>query len=298
MGLSPTASRVKIGSGSRAVTLIMQTSNWASFPHDNSEFDYAGEKLATAWSELHRGDREPYPDSERILTLEPGHENPEAAAATLADAWRAYHRGDFAEAADLALSLGQLGHAVANKASGIYADYLEEDEAAKAEIYSAGIRRAEEAIQAYPDDANAHYFHAFLLGRYSQSISVAQALAQGVGGKIKSSLEKALALAPDHAEAQTAMGLYHAEIIDKVGKLVGSMTYGASADKAMKHFEKALALTPDAPIAQLEFGNGLYLLYGDKHLDESNAAYAKAAAARPIDAMQRLDVEYAKASLE
>lgn len=276
----------------------MQTKDWASFPHDNSAFDFKGKKLSLAWLDLHRGDREPYPDQERVLHLEPEHEDPDSAAATLADAWRAYHRGDFASAVEQALTLGNLGHAVANKASGIYADYLEENEARKVEIYSAGIRRAEAAIKAYPDDANAHYFHAFLLGRYSQSISVAQALAQGVGGKIKASLEKALALAPEHAEAQTAMGLYHAEIIDKVGKLVGSMTYGASADKAMKHFEKALVLTPDAPIAQLEYGNGLYLLYGDKRLDESNAAYAKAAAAKPSDAMQRLDVEYAKASME
>jgi tetratricopeptide (TPR) repeat protein len=276
----------------------MQTKNWASFPHDNQAFDFSGNALSKAWPELHQGDCEPYPDRERILSLEPDHEDPDTAAATLADAWRAYHRGDFAEAVELGLSLNGPGHAVANKASGIYADYLEDDETTKIDIYKAGIARAEEAIKAYPDDANAHYFHAFLLGRYSQCISVAQALAQGVGGKIKSSLEKALALAPKHAEAHTAMGLYHAEIIDKIGKLVGSMTYGASADKAMKHFEQALALTPEAPIAHLEYGNGLYLLFGDKRLDESNAAYLKASEAAPIDAMQQLDVEYAKSSLE
>ncbi|MEN1728094.1 MAG: hypothetical protein AAGJ52_06605, partial [Pseudomonadota bacterium] len=102
---------------------------------------------------------------------------------------------------------------------------------------------------------------------------------------------------PAHAEAMTAFGLYHAEIIDKVGKRVGSMTYGASADKAMEYFDAALAITPDAPIAHLEFGNGLYLLYGDKRLDESNAAYATAAEQAPIDAMQTLDRDYAAASL-
>jgi tetratricopeptide (TPR) repeat protein len=66
----------------------------------------------------------------------------------------------------------------------------------------------------------------------------------------------------------------------------------------MNHFERALELTPDAPIAQLEFGNGLYLLYGDKRLDESNAAYARAAELTPIDAMQQLDIDYAQSSLE
>lgn len=276
----------------------MNTQNWAEFPHDNSSFDYPGDALRTAWEQLHRGDCEPFPDHARIQGLDPDHDSPEAAAEALADAWRAFHRGDFAKAVDLADDIGLLGHAVANKASGIYADYLEEDDEAKIEIYKAGIARAENAIQAFPDDANAHYFHAFLLGRYSQCISVTKALAQGVGGKIKSSLEKALKLAPEHAEAQTALGLYHAEIIDKVGKLVGSMTYGASADKSMQHCQRALELTPDAPIANLEYGNALYLLFGDKRLEESNAAYEKAAAIEPVDAMQLLDREYARASLE
>ncbi len=275
----------------------MDTKNWAAFPHDSKKFDYPSERLNKTWEALHRGDRESFPDPQRILVLQPDHPDAEGAAETLADAWRAYHRGDFARAVDLGESLGLLGHAVTNKASGIYADYLEDNDENKLEIYTAAIRRADNAIREFPDDPNAHYFHAFLLGRFSQCISVGQALAQGVGGKVKTSLERALKLAPQHAEAHTAMGLYHAEIIDKVGKLVGSLTYGASADKAMQHFEKALELTPDAPIANLEYGNGLYLLFGDKRLDESNAAYEKAAKAKPIDAMQKLDVEYAKASL-
>ncbi len=277
---------------------MMDTSNWADFPHDSKSFDFSGAKLAKAWPVLHRGDCEPFPDPDRISALEPSHDNPEAAAKTLADAWRAYHQGDFATAVKLGHSLGLLGHAVTNKASGIYADYLEEDDDTKLAIYTAGIERAEAAREAFPDDANAHYFHAFLLGRYSQCISVAKALAQGVGGRIKASLEKTLKLAPGHAEAHTAMGLYHAEIIDKVGKLVGSMTYGASADKAIQCFDKALELTPDAPIAHLEYGNGLYLLFGDKRLEDSNEAYRRAAQMEPVDAMQLLDIEYARASME
>jgi hypothetical protein len=74
------------------------------------------------------------------------------------------------------------------------------------------------------------------------------------------------------------------------------MTYGASADEALST-SKALELTPDAPIANIEYGNGLYLLFGDKRLDESNAAYEKPASLEPIDAMQKLDVEFAKASI-
>jgi tetratricopeptide (TPR) repeat protein len=257
----------------------MDTSQWADYTGDSSAFEYSGDGLKTAWDELHAGDRVAWPKN-----------------AELQQAWRLYHQGRFGEAADVGLEAGDAGHVVVNKASGIYADYLEEDDDTRQAIYSEGIARAEAAIEHDPRNPNAHYFHAFHLGRYSQSISVAKALSQGLGGRIKKSLDRAVELEPEHAEAHTALGLYHAEIIDKVGKLVGSMTYGASADKAMEHFREAIRLS-DAPIAWIEFGNGLYLLYGDKKLDESNEAFEKAASMTPIDAMQALDIEYAKNSL-
>ena len=94
------------------------------------------------------------------------------------------------------------------------------------------------------------------------------------------------------------MGMYHAEIIDKVGKLIGGVTYGASEGDALKHFAAALELTPRAPIARIEYGNGLYLLYGDDRIDEVSELYVAAAETAPLDAMERLDVESALAELE
>lgn len=257
----------------------MDTSKWADFTGDSEAFDYSGGKLKKAWDDLHAGDREPWPHDDQVQ-----------------QAWRSFHGGQFAAAVDAALAHGDSAHVVANKASGIYADYLEEDDAIKQSIYTDGISRAEAAMAADPGNPNSHYFHAYHLGRYSQSISIAKALSQGLGGKIKKSLDRAIELEPLHAEAHTALGLYHAEVISKVGKLVGSMTYGASADKSMEHFKEAIRIS-NAPIAWIEYGNGLYLLYGEKRVDDSNEAYEKAAGMKPIDAMQALDIEYASNSL-
>ena len=118
------------------------------------------------------------------------------------------------------------------------------DDDARQACFLAACERAEAAMEVMADDANAYYFHALNLGRYSQSISVVKALGEGIGGKLQSSLGAALELDPDHAEAHTAMGMYHAEIIDKVGKMVGRMTYGASADEALAHFQRAIELDP------------------------------------------------------
>jgi len=261
--------------------MAVNRNTWSPFPYEKAPFDFRGAALKKAWKELHRGDCEPFPRDE-----------------PLQEAWRCFHRGDFQQAVRLADEFGLAGHAVANKATGIYATYLEDDARRRIDCYKSAIERAERAVDAFPDDPNSHYFHAFNLGRYSQTISVVKALRQGVGGKILASLQRALALQPGHAEAHTALGMYHAEIIDKVGKLIGGMTYGASESKALEHFRAALEITPRAPIARIEYGNGLYLLYGESRLDEVSELYEQAAATEPRDAMEKLDVESARAELE
>ena len=280
---------------------------WNKFAHDNSAFLFEGDSLEDAWPDLHRGDCVEFPDAdwvEQTLEQAPGAApdsfdgDYSALADTIQDAWRCYHRGDFQQATVLASQCGHLAHAPANKAAGIYATYLEPDESKAQACFLSAVERAEAAIELLPDDPNSHYFHAFNLGRYSQSISIVKALSQGIGGKIHTSLQNTLELQPEHAEAHTALGMYHAEIINKIGKLIGKMTYGASADKALEHFERALELTPDSPIAHIEYGNGLYLLFEDNRLDEVTDLYVKATELQPVDAMEKLDIEAALAELE
>jgi tetratricopeptide (TPR) repeat protein len=282
-------------------------SEWNSFPHANADFDYEGSGLLDSWTDLHRGDCVEFPDADWVRqTLE---EAPDAApesfdgdysalADMIQDAWRCYHRGDFQQAVVLADQCGLIAHAPANKATGIYATYLEDDENAARAHFLSAVERAEAAMEALPDDPNSYYFHAFNLGRYSQSISIVKALSQGIGGKIQSSLENAIELQPEHADANIALGAYYAEVIDKVGKMLGKLTYGATPGKSLKHFEQALELEPGAPIAHIEYANGLYLLYGDDRLDEVTDLYVKATEMDPVDAMAKLDIEAALAEME
>ncbi|MFC4161416.1 hypothetical protein [Chitinimonas lacunae] len=254
--------------------------NWTPFPHDT--YDYSGDKLQAAWSRLHAGDQEPWPTDP-----------------TAQDAWRAYHTGEFAQAVELGLRAGNASGAnAANKAQSIYATYLVDEDEAKVPLFEEVAERAEALIAANPDNINAHYQHAYALGRYSQAISIAKALAQGVAGKVKHSLEKTLELAPNHAEAHIAMGAYHAEIIDKIGGMVGSLTYGVSKDKALEHYRRALELLPDSAIARIEYANGLLMLFGNKKIKEATEQYQQAAASQPLDAMETLDIEFAKSELE
>lgn len=277
---------------------------WASFPHPNTSFDLAGAKLAKAWKKLHAGDQEPFPDAARVAALlkaNPKLGKPAQAAQladTLADAWRAFHRGDFQDAFEAGSALGPLGASVAIKAAGIHAVHLLDDDKAREKRFAELVELAEAAIKALPDEANSYFRHAFALGRYSQSISIAKALTQGLAGKVKVSLERALELAPDHAEAHTALGLYHAEVVSKVGGLIAGLTYGAKAATGESLLKRAIELTPDSPIAHIEYGNGLMLLYGSKKEDQAAGEYEKAAKLKPRDAMEKLDAEFAASQIE
>ena len=242
---------------------------------------FAGAALKKHWERLHRGDREPFP-----------------ADAAVQEAWRLYHQGEFHQACEAGLAAGLDGYNAANKAAMIYATYLEDDDQRKLELFQTISARCEELQQAQPKNVNAHYFQGYALGRYSQGISVLKALSQGLGGKIKAALEAALKLEPRHAEAHSALGAYHAEVVEKVGGLVGKLTYGVSEDLAVKHFQSALKLAPDSAIACIEYANALVLLHGKSRMDEAVKLYQEAAATTPSDAMERLDVDLARAELE
>ncbi|MCY7309080.1 MAG: hypothetical protein LH632_23725, partial [Rhodoferax sp.] len=89
----------------------------------------------------------------------------------------------------------------------------------------------------------------------------------------------------------------HAEVIDKVGSLIGSMTYGARKDVGLTMFQAALRLNVQSAIAMVEYANALIMLEGDKMIKEATRLYQQAARFKPMDAAERLDVEMAKAEL-
>jgi len=254
---------------------------WVKYPHAAAAYAYDGTALKKHWDRLHRGDGEPFPKDVAVL-----------------DAWRHYHAGEFQQAVDAGIAAGGAGVNVAIKAQSIYANYLEKTEKSKLALFEEAAGWAAERRASAPKDANAHYLYAFALGRYSQGISVAKALAQGFGGKIKDAITTALKLAPSHAEAHTAYGAYQAEVVNKVGGLVAGMTYGAKKESAIEHYQRALKLHPDSAIARIEYANGLILLFGKDRLDEATKLYEQAAACKPMDAMEQLDVELAKSELE
>lgn len=253
---------------------------WNPFPYAG-QYPFDAERVRSFWSRLHAGDTEPLPDDARVL-----------------EAWALFHSGEFRKAVELGLKLGGSGINAANKAACVYATYLEHREQSRRELFLEVAERAEQQLKADPDNINAHFWQAYALGRYAQGISVSQAMAQGLGNRVKQSLEHVIAREPRHADAHIALGTFHTEVIDKVGSLIGSMTYGARKDTGMDLFARALKLNFESVVGMIEYANAMMMLDGEKMVKEATRLYQLAARAEPLDALERLDVELARQGLD
>ncbi|RFO95950.1 hypothetical protein DIC66_16110 [Rhodoferax lacus] len=253
--------------------------NWTPFA-PKGHFAYDSRAIKKQWARLHSCDQEPLPDTPELL-----------------QAWTHFHNGHFEEAHLLGLRLGPAGLTVANKAACVYAAQLETRQGERQSIYQRVTERAEAQIQNQPDNPNAHYLLALSLGRYSQGISVTQALAQGLGSKIKTALETTIALQPLHADGHFALGSFHAEIIDRVGTLIGHMTYGARKEVSLEMFLQGFTLQPRSPLGLVEYAAALLMLEGDARQDEAAALLAQAASLQAMDAREYLDIAQAQGGL-
>ena len=253
---------------------------WAAFPHLGA-YDLDHQAVTRLWPRLHAGDAEPLPSQSEVLA-----------------AWVLFHQGRFQQAAEAGVAAGNAGTTAANRAMCIHANYLEVKEKNKLDLFLQVAQRAEAQAQRDPKNPNAWYLYAYAMGRYSQGISVAKALAQGLGGKVKEALERAIKLQPRHADAHLALGTFHAEVIDKVGALIGGMTYGAKKETGLKLFREGLRLNPRSAIGLVEYANGLVMLEGESALHEATRLYEEAATIEPLDDTERLDVALALAELQ
>lgn len=252
---------------------------WAVFPYDGSAYRYDAETLRRLWPRLHAGDAEPLPRDEALLA-----------------AWALLHAGEFEQAFHAGQRLGAAGAYLVNRAQAVHATYLETHEASRLAQWAEIARRAQNQLAETPDDPNALFMLAYGLGRHGQTQSVARAIAQGLGARVRAALEKTRALRPRHADAHVGLGTFQAEVVDKLGRLL-ARAHGASRGGCIAMFERALQLDPTSAIARIEYADALVLLDGDAQLDASERLYAQAADCEPMDAVERLHVERARTEL-
>lgn len=222
----------------------------------------------------------------------------EAEAQSMDDAMTAYTEGRFLEAVEIAEALGTSdGYALATKSLAIHGYYLAPEEE-KQGIFERAMELGEMAVQADSANPEAHYQSAHALGRYSQTIGAMTALRRGYGGRIRDLLEATLARDSLHGEAHLALGGWHADIVDRAGRMMARITYGANRGEATTHFERAMELLPDSRLALLEYALRMPLLKGREGRELQREMMTRAAEFPLGDGYDRLVQERLLAELE
>jgi hypothetical protein len=287
--------------------------NWKSFPLDQSAYDYSGDKLRQAWPQLTRGFGDyPFPDADWVLNMATQHpqalektvaagtgfsgkpEEAEAYAQKLQEVWRLMFRGDFAQAKEQGMALGIGGQIPAMFAQVVYAMFLVPDQAEKHRLLEEVIAYTDEAGDLVQADAVAQFGRVYAKARLGEELSVPVVLKRGYTSQIPQELDALLAKQPRQPFALALYGGYEAGVIRKVGKLVGKMTYGVSADKMETYFQRSFQARDDLPIGHYEYANALTYVYGDDEEQKVIEHLERAVAIKPISAMEALEVAHAQ----
>ena len=165
-------------------------------------------------------------------------------------------------------------------------------------MFGRAVELAEQAVQADSTNPEAHYQSAHAVGRYSQTIGAMTALRQGYGGRIRDLLEATLARDSLYADAHLALGGWHADIVDRAGRMMARITYGANRGEATAHFERAMELKPNSRLVMFEYALRLPLLKGGEGRELARDLMLKAAEIPVGDACDKLIYEHLKAELE
>lgn len=126
---------------------------------------------------------------------------------------------------------------------------------------------ARKAVADDPKRPECRIYLAAALGYESRIIGTMAARFKGYAEDAKSNIDAALASQPGDAWALAALGGWHLAVVEGGGRLLASMTYGASVDKGLKAFDAAIAADPGNIVIRFQ--------YALSFSDYDREAYAK-----------------------
>ncbi len=287
---------------------VINNDQWRAFPFDNTEYQLTRSSLNKNWQYFQRSTQYPFPDTQyisRLLT-----DNPQLKASipndfsntkvvkVLQTAWIAFFEGDFQRATQLGYSLGPIGHGVAFYSQTTYASRLESNTQKRHALWEDVLNRHERSKHLTKHDSMTRFFAFFSMARLSEEISAPLVLTRNYVGKMQQTLLELNSDEPDNVFALAARGSMDAGIMRKLGKLMGQLTYGVSADVVEEFYKKVTVLNKIIPNVQLEYAQSLLYIYGKKQLKRALKHMRIASEVKPAYAMEALDVIHAKKLLE
>lgn len=297
-----------------AVSEHIFSKEWNKAPFDPAAFDYTPEQMQANWKVLMRGLRVPYPSPEYLRNRyqkfaayrdsTPNFDGDyDKLSADVLDTWRLFFRGDYQDAMRKGETLGIAGRIPGKVAQIFYAIYLEpnledkhmllQDAANIVREYGRSLDSMKKDKQYYADYIIIRIAYSYAIGRIAEDVPIPVAISRNYVFKVLDAANDILDLEADNPLGLAFRAGIDANIVRKVGKATGRITFGAKQTHVKEYFERALQQVPDMAIIRYEYGNALLYMDKKRQIDAALAAFKEAAATKPRFSMEALDSMYA-----
>lgn len=298
-----------------AVQQRVLTKKWNKVPFEQRPFHYTPERIKAEWATLLSGLNVPYPSAAFMRTY---HERfPELVSLypqfdgdfdklerDLLRLWQLFLRGDFQEAMQYGDTLGPVGRLAGKVSQVFYAIYLEPSLADKHMLLqdSANVIRdfgeSFEKMKKMPEPmfrdqyVTGRLAYTYAIGRIAEDVPIPVAIGRNYVFKVLGAIDDVQTLAPDNPLGAAARAAADANVVRKVGKATGRVTFGARQASIRSAFEGALAVT-DRAVLRYEYANAILYMNKKRDIDETMTQLKRAQAIKPRFAMEALDAMYA-----
>lgn len=164
------------------------------------------------------------------------------------------------------------------------------------------VRRAEadarKAIAADPKAPLPRVFLAAALGYEGRIIGVMQAKMKGLAKEAKTNLDAALKADPNNPWVLAAIGGWHIGVVDGGGAMLARMIYGATLDKGLSYFARAMAADPTGIPIRFQYALALSAYDREEYSSQIEAALKFAAKEKPRTAYEEVMQGQARRLLE
>lgn len=291
------------------------TKKWNKVPFEQRPFDYTPEQVKANWASLLSGLSVPYPSAAFMRTY---HERfPELVSQypqfdgdfeklerDLLRLWQLFLRGDFQEAMQYGETLGPVGRLGGKVSQVFYAIYLEPSLADKHMLLqdSANAIRdfgdSFERMRKMPEPMFRDQYvagrlaYTYAIGRIAEDVPIPVAIGRNYVFKVLGAIDDVQTLAPHNPLGAAARAAADANVVRKVGKATGRVTFGARQANIREAFEQALS-AGDRAVLRYEYANAILYMNKKRNIDEAMAQLRHARSIRPRFAMEALDAMYA-----
>lgn len=292
---------------------------WNTVPYDPEFFTYSHEQVKERWDYLMRGLLVPYFSADLLRTLSARYPvlvneidgfdgNFDDLERRLNRTWALFFAGHFQQAREEGLALGPFGKVPALFSQLMYALYLTDRQSVKNMLLQDVANVAQDYLNELSDaegDDDMTIFlstirlgYAYAIARIAEESPVPVIIARNYINIVKDNAEHILGDIPDHPLGLAFLAGVDANIMRRVGRFTGRMTYGARSTTVDDAFSRALELAGDIPIVHYELANALVYMSRRRDLNDANFHLETAMRIRPQFSMDALDVMYAYRRLQ